>query len=202
MQRRLPPSPKRYLIRTAKALQRLRSIGEEQWYDDFTLLDELVIVLEDRRFLGHRGLDWRSAAREIFRAVTFRRHGGASTIEMQFVRTVTGRYDRTLRRKAQEIALSFLVDYHLSKPKILHGYLSVAYFGTGIWGLDSAKEQIFGKQPWEDLNLEEASMLAAMLVYPRPRVPTENWQRKVDRRAKYGRHLHARLEKSLKEAAI
>ena len=167
MQRRVPPSLKRYLIRTSQDLRRLRDIAEKEWDDRISVLDELVIVLEDRRFLGHRGLDWRSGVREIVKAMTFRRHGGASTIEMQFVRTVTGRYERTLRRKAQEIVLAFLVDYHLSKARILHGYLSVAYFGTGIWGVDRAKEEIFGKQSWEDLTLEESATLAAMLVYRR-----------------------------------
>jgi membrane peptidoglycan carboxypeptidase len=121
---------------------------------------------------------------------------------MQYVRTVTGRYERKLRRKLQEIVLSFLIDYHLSKIQILHAYLSVAYFGTGIWGLDSAKQQLFSKDPWDDLTLEESARLAAMLVYPKPRVPSANWEKKVTRRARYGLALHARLNKRLKEAAV
>lgn len=202
MERRFPPSPKRYLIRTARDLAKLRAVGESQWSDELTILDELIIVLEDRRFLNHRGLDFRSAIRELLRAATFQRHGGASTIEMQFVRTVTGRYERTLRRKAQEIILSFLVGYHLSKTQILHAYLSVAYFGTGIWGLDQAKQVMFAKQSWDAVTVEESALLAAMLVYPKPRVPTDNWKRKVSRRVKYGLALHTRMKQSLDKAAI
>lgn len=192
------PSLKRYLARTVESLERLRAARTYEWNYSLSPFEELVIVLEDRRFLRHRGLDWRSAARELLKALALRRHGGASTIEMQYVRTVTGRYERTLRRKCQEVVLSFLVDYHLDKVTILRSYLRVAYFGTRVRGAESAAMRAFGKR-LGDLKLEEAAWLAALLVYPIPRNPSEKWAAKVKRRAEYGLRLRARLHESLQQ---
>jgi membrane peptidoglycan carboxypeptidase len=201
MLRRSLPSPKRYLVRTATSLARLRQAAIPQCSHNLTNLEQLVIVLEDRRFLKHRGLDWRSGAREILKAVTFRRHGGASTIEMQYVRTVTERYERTISRKLQEIVLAFLINYHLDKVTLLRSYLAKAYFGTGLWGADAAAMEMFGKSA-RGLSIEESAIIASMLVYPRPRVPTPAWQKKVDRRAKYGIRLRDRLKESLEQTSV
>jgi penicillin-binding protein 1A len=133
--------------------------------------------------------------------MTFHQHGGASTIEMQFVRTVTGRYEHTLRRKLQEVVLSFLVDYHVDKIAVLRSYLRLAYFGTHVRGAEAAASRVYGRA-LEQLSTEEAAVIAAMLVYPIPRVPSEAWLRKVQRRAAYGLKLHARLHKSLQKPPI
>jgi penicillin-binding protein 1A len=50
-------------------------------------LEVLVVLLEDWRYFEHRGIDWRSVLREGLKAISFQKHGGASTIDMQFVRT-------------------------------------------------------------------------------------------------------------------
>lgn len=76
-----------------------------------TNLEKLVLVLEDRRFMFHHGFDVKSLVRELLRAITFRRHGGASTIDMQFVRTSTGYKERTIARKLYEILLAFIIQF-------------------------------------------------------------------------------------------
>ncbi len=50
----------------------------------------MTIAIEDRRFFYHPGVDVLSILRETIKALKGRKHGGASTIDMQFVRTVTG----------------------------------------------------------------------------------------------------------------
>src|SRR5260370_30708064 len=86
---------------------------------ELTPLERMVIVLEDRRFMKHPGFDPKSVVREFFKALTFRRHGGASTIDMQFVRTVTGYKELTITRKLYEMLLSILIQYRYSKIVIL-----------------------------------------------------------------------------------
>lgn len=76
-----------------------------------TNLEKLTLVLEDRRFLFHYGIDLKSVLRETIRAVTFRSHGGASTIDMQFVRTCTGYKERTLTRKLYEMLLAVIIQF-------------------------------------------------------------------------------------------
>ena len=154
-----------------------------------TNLEKLTLVLEDRRFLVHHGLDVKSVLREILRAVTFRRHGGASTIDMQFVRTSTGYKERTLARKLYEMFLAIIIQFRYSKIEILRSYLACAYFGSHRRGADAAAHKIFGKRA-DDLSIEEAAFIAAMLVYPRPRQPTVEWESRVHRRADYGKRIY------------
>jgi membrane peptidoglycan carboxypeptidase len=95
------PFPRRFIVRLHRDLFRIEkraSFGVE-YPQDFSLVEKMVLVSEDRRFFRHNGIDVISVVREALKCLTFRRHGGASTIDMQFVRTATGYYERTLRRK-------------------------------------------------------------------------------------------------------
>lgn len=154
-----------------------------------TNLEKLVLALEDRRFLKHCGVDLRSSVRETLRAVLGRKHGGASTIDMQFVRTATEYKQKTLKRKLYEIFLAVLIQFRYSKIVILRSYLSCAFFGSRLKGADSVALKLFDCLA-EDLTLDQAAEVAAMLVYPRPLSPTEEWESKIKRRAGYGKRVY------------
>ena len=161
-----------------------------QYYPpELTTLERLVLALEDRRFLNHTGIDLISVVREICRAVTFRRHGGASTIDMQFVRTATGYRKPTLRRKFYEMLLAYFIQYRYSKIIILRSYLDCAFFGSHLIGARRAARAMFNVDHHE-LTIEQAAVLAAMLVYPRPLEGGETWLAKVRRRADYGVRIY------------
>ena len=175
--------------------------GSHWWleYDvELSDLEILVLLLEDRRFRRHRGVDWRSVLRELFKCLTLRRHGGASTIDMQFVRTRTGFKERTLRRKAYEMLLAYFLQYRLGKLAILRNYLSIVYLGRGIKGIEQAASAVYGKNTW-DLDREQLATIAAMMVYPLPKSPTEQWQAKVEKRAAYGLKLFTRHSERYKQ---
>ncbi|HIF7993903.1 TPA: transglycosylase domain-containing protein, partial [Morganella morganii] len=72
-------------------LYTIESRFNDYWYVsyDYTDLHFHVVAIEDRRFFFHYGVDTRSIIRNLIRMITFRDHGGASTIEMQLVRTIT-----------------------------------------------------------------------------------------------------------------
>jgi membrane peptidoglycan carboxypeptidase len=161
-----------------------------------TNLEKLTLVLEDRRFLSHHGIDFKSVVRETLRALTLRRHGGASTIDMQFVRTATGYREWTLFRKLYEMFLAVLIQFRYSKIVILRSYLHVAYFGWKLRGANAAAQKIFGKKA-VDLSVEEAAFLAAMLVYPYPRHQTSEWKSRVQQRADYGKRIYIAHKKRL-----
>ena len=139
--------------------------------------------------MRHHGVDIRSLLREITRAMMLRKHGGASTIDMQFVRTATGYQELTLRRKFYECILAIAIQFRYSKMTILRSYLSCAYFGAGLRGSEKAAKAVFAKPP-EELTISEAAFLAAMLVYPRPSQGGQAWKLRVQRRADYGERIY------------
>lgn len=169
--------------------------------------EKIVLLLEDRRFLDHRGVDWRSVAREFVRALLRQRHGGASTIDMQLFRTASDRYEYTMRRKIREILSVQVLQRKFTKIEILRIYLDIAYFGTGLRGAVEAAKAMFPDSfeayAWqindENLTLDQAAQLAALLVYPKPRIPNAHWQTKVRRRADYGLTLYSRRSKRFDE---
>lgn len=162
--------------------------------EPLTRFEIAVLVLEDHRFFHHRGVDVISLARELYRLLTFQRFGGASTIEMQLVRTATGYRQLTVRRKLYEMLLALVIQYRYNKFDILRSYLSCAFFGSGLHGSDQAATQIYGEYPGL-LPFDQAAELAAMLVYPKPLFPTPEWWRKVRIRATYGKLRYPRFEK-------
>lgn len=193
------PSIKKSLIRLNLDIDLLHE-NYFQWYADSSLteFERYVLVLEDRRFFSHSGIDIRSILRALYYFLTFRRRGGASTIEMQFVRTVNERTELTLRRKTREMLLAWLSCYHFNKVALLRSYLSIAFFGSGLTGCEDAANDVFGCAS-KDLHGNSAALLAAMLVYPKPLTPTGQWKKKIEQRAKYALYLLPRLEERFNE---
>ena len=58
--------------------------------DKLSEFEKLVLILEDRRFFRHGGVDLRACLREVMKTAVRRKHGGASTIDMQFVERPPG----------------------------------------------------------------------------------------------------------------
>ncbi len=182
--------------------QTMLMIRDEAYYFDsaapLTTVEKMVILLEDKRFLDHSGVDAKSVARELWKVARRKRHGGASTIEMQLVRTISQRYEKTISRKISEIFQAILLQKKFSKVEILRAYMRLAYMGTGIKGFSEAAKRHYpdlfnipADQWWVEadlslLSLEEAATLASMLVYPKPRLPNAYWAAKIARRSYYG----------------
>jgi membrane peptidoglycan carboxypeptidase len=186
------PSLKRWLLELWLDLQ---SCIHAKTYDtggEISEFEMLVVLLEDRRYFRHYGVDLRSVVRVVILELANRRRGGASTIEMQFVRTVTQRFERTLGRKIREAIVARLLAFHLKKLEVLRSYLAIAYFGRKTHGAEAASYRIFGRRI-DELTLEQAAIIAAMLVYPAPGdLPNLSWEKKVTRRATYGLRLLAK----------
>jgi membrane peptidoglycan carboxypeptidase len=162
------------------------------------LVEKLILVLEDRRFFSHWGIDWKSCMREVARAVSWQNHGGASTIDMQFVRTATGFREKTFKRKLYEMTLAFLIQHRYSNIEIFRAYLDCAFFGSHLYGIEAACKEYFDKSS-EDLILDEAAQIAAMLVYPKPLAETEPWRVHIRRRADYAKRFFPRFEQRFNE---
>lgn len=190
------PSVRRLLVKIHTDLFTIHRFAIDYYSDGpLSRFEKMVILLEDRGFARHWGISVKSLARDLIKCIRRQRHGGFSTIDMQFVRTATGYRKRTVGRKSYEMLLALLIQFRYSKRQVLQSYLSCAFFGSKMKGQCEAARRAFGKD-LVDLSIEEASELASMLVYPRPIKPSASWRQKVQRRAAYARALLGRFEQS------
>ncbi|HYC33577.1 MAG TPA: PBP1A family penicillin-binding protein [Gemmatimonadales bacterium] len=143
------------------------------------------IAVEDRRFYYHGGVDWRSAARALWRNLrAFDVREGFSTISMQVVRSAFLPHlasQRSLRRKLIELELARRLEAALSKQQILELYLNVIYLGNGTYGVEAASRDLFGKSV-DRLGLAEAATLAALARGPALYAPRRHAERALARR--------------------
>ncbi|GAA1521370.1 transglycosylase domain-containing protein [Dactylosporangium maewongense] len=141
------------------------------------VLQQAVVAAEDTRFYQHQGVDGRGVLRALVSNGRGNAQQGASTLTMQYVRNVL-KNDPTLSpqqrvdsladtpaRKVREMRYATKLEQHLSKQDILQGYLNIAYFGAGAYGIYAASQTYFGKSALE-LTLPEAALLAGLLQSP------------------------------------
>lgn len=124
-----------------------------------------VIVSEDARFYSHSGFDPDAFLDAMEYNLTKKRvvYGG-STISQQTVKNMFLSSSRDPFRKWHEIVLTFFMERHLSKRRILELYLNAAEFGKGIYGVEAAARHYWGVSAAEltqDQSLELASTLPA-----------------------------------------
>lgn len=142
-----------------------------------------LVAAEDHRSSLHPGIDPIAMIRAGLVRFRHKQIEGASTIEQQLVRTVTGRYERSVLRKIREQAIAVAVARRRSKRQIAAAYLAVAYYGSGYTGLAGLKKCCGG-----DLECAEPrAVLSAIarLKYPQPLHPAKRWRQKIDRRVQY-----------------
>ena len=146
---------------------------------------QAFVATEDRRFLDHNGIDWRGFARSIVRNVgSMGVREGFSTITMQVARNsfLVRRYQgRSFRRKLLELRLARLLEQELPKHTILEHYLNVIYLGNGVYGVEAASRDLFGKSVG-NVTLSEAALLAAVTKAPTSYAPRDHPDRARKRR--------------------
>ncbi len=140
------------------------------------------VAVEDRRFYTHHGIDWHGVARAAFenlKAGGVRE--GASTITMQLARNVFLSHranERSIPRKLLEWRYAMLIEAALDKPTILERYLNAIYLGNGVYGIEGASQDLFGKSV-RDVTLAEAALLAGL-----PKAPSAYTPRRDPARAR------------------
>ena len=139
------------------------------------------VAIEDRRFYSHWGIDPRGIGRAMVANMQAGgvRQGG-STITQQLAKTSFLSSDRSMKRKAQEVIISFWLETWLTKDEILSRYLSSVYFGDGVYGLRAAARHYFNRRP-ENLTLAQSAMLAAVVQAPSRLAPTRHLKQARDR---------------------
>ena len=154
---------------------------------------EFLIIAEDRRYSRHPGADPWALCRAIWKTFFCGSPQGGSTIAMQLVRTITGRYERTARRKFWEILLAIRLTQCIPKDRLPILYLWCAYYG---WKMNNFKQACARLRiNTESVDALDAAMLVARLKYPQPQKHDAVRLSRIHRR---GLHLIALAEKKKK----
>jgi penicillin-binding protein 1A len=151
--------------------QLIAQIGEQRRIPvAFRQIPEIVkdafIAAEDDRFFRHHGIDYAGVVRAILvDIVSGDRAQGASTITMQAARNMFLTQEKTVRRKLQEVFLTYRMEHEFSKEEILGLYLNVIFFGQRSYGVAAAAEAYFGKS-LDQLSVAEAATLGGVPKAP------------------------------------
>lgn len=150
-------------------VQNRRPVKLEEVSENFI---NALLAAEDSRFYEHNGADYVGITRAAINAIRSKQmNQGASTITQQLSRQTFELKDRTISRKITEIFLAQRVEQALeSKQKILELYINRIYYGSGYYGIASAAEGYFGKDP-SRLTVVEGATLAAAIPNPYHRSP-------------------------------
>ena len=147
------------------------------------ILISALVLGEDRRFYSHSGVDPIAIVSATWRLIRWGRISGASTIEQQLVRVLTGDRRRTLGRKAREITRACILDALCEKSEIAGMYMAVAYFGWQMNGVEEACRRMC--IDLSTMTPRQAAGLVARLKYPEPRSLSPQREALIARRTEY-----------------
>jgi monofunctional glycosyltransferase len=154
-------------------------------------LRRAVIASEDAGFVDHHGVEWdavekawskneKAQARvEARQARPSTRRGadgkprvvvakvvGGSTISQQLAKNLFLSGERNILRKAQELAITMMLELVLGKERILTTYLNNVEWGEGVFGAQAAAQHYFRTNA-ATLGPAQAARLAVMLPAPK-----------------------------------
>lgn len=147
------------------------------------VMQKAIIDIEDQRFFQHAGIDIRGTLRALISTGSGTQVQGGSTITQQYVKQILlaaaqtpeeqkAATEPSLARKIREARYAIGLENKLSKQQILQGYLNIAYFGSGAYGVEAAARRYFSTSASE-LNLTQAATLAGLVQSPSRFDPTQ-----------------------------
>jgi penicillin-binding protein 1C len=136
---------------------------------------EAILAAEDARFWRHGAVDVRAllrAARDY--AIVGEARSGGSTIAMQLARLLYPSTGGEIHGKLRQIALAERIEIASSKTSQLAAYLNRVPMGGNLYGVEAAARAYFG-EPAKDLDVAQASLLAAIPNDPARLAPDADW---------------------------
>jgi penicillin-binding protein 1C len=129
-----------------------------------------VVQMEDRRFYGHHGVDWRGLAASLITSSPWSRRRGASTITMQLAAILDRKLKprgthRTFEQKWNQLRAAWALEKIWSKQQILEAYLNLISYRSELQGIAAASRGLFHKEP-NGLSDPESLILAALISSP------------------------------------
>ncbi|MGN6613290.1 MAG: transglycosylase domain-containing protein, partial [Angustibacter sp.] len=159
------------------------------------IMREAQIAIEDTRFRDHGGIDPKGVLRAALNNASGDSTQGASTLTQQYVKltlqenaiyagdeeAAKAAVDKNLARKIQEMKYAVALEKKMSKDQILEGYLNIAYYGDGAYGVETAARHFFSTTAAK-LTLPQAALLAGLVQQPGAFDPRRNPKAATNRR--------------------
>ena len=143
---------------------------EREWvpYESISRnLKRAVIASEDADFVNHPGYDVDSML-EAWERNKRRGHivRGGSTITQQLAKNLFLSPEQHYLRKAQELAITWMLEFWLDKQRIFEIYLNSVEWGEGVFGAEAAARLYFRTSAGK-LTVGQSARLAAALPAPK-----------------------------------
>lgn len=150
------------------------------------LLRASLLIVEDRRFFDHHGIDFRGIARAAWvNLKSGQLVQGGSSLTQQLVKSYFLTNTRTLRRKLTEAVMALLLERRYSKDALLNAYINEIYLGQdgprAVHGFALASRYHFGR-PLAELETNQLALLVAMVKGPSYYDPRRRPERARQRR--------------------
>ncbi len=158
---------------------------KQQWVPRSRISGHLVralVAAEDHRFNEHHGFDWDAMSSALEDRIEGKSKRGGSTLTQQVAKNLFLWPGRNVVRKALEAYFTVLLEAFWSKQRIIEVHLNVAEYGNGVYGVEMACRQFFGKSA-AAVSPEEAARLVVVLPAPKSRkvnAPTPRMREKAE----------------------
>lgn len=153
------------------------------------------VAIEDTRFYDHGGVDLKGIARAAVKNASSDSQQGASTLTQQYVKltlqenalyagdrdAAAAAVEKNYSRKIRELKFAVTLEQQMTKDQILEGYLNIAYYGDGAYGVEAAARHYFGVHA-KALTLAQSALLAGIVQQPKAYNPRLNPKPAVARR--------------------
>jgi penicillin-binding protein 1A len=151
---------------------------------------QAVLAIEDDGFYTHGAVN----AFSILRAALINLKAGhvvqgGSTITQQLIKNTETGNAETFSRKFREAQDAIRLERQYTKDQILELYLNEVYLGHGAYGIGSAAEYYFAREP-NDLTLPQAAMLAGLISSPARWDPVDHRDDAIARRNQVLARMH------------
>jgi monofunctional biosynthetic peptidoglycan transglycosylase len=166
------PSTSAFMEQRLEVLQNKNPDAElrHQWVPYNRISNNLkraLIAAEDSKFLDHEGFDWEGIQKAYEKN---QKKGkivaGGSTISQQLAKNLFLSSRKAFWRKAEEAAITVMLEKMMSKRRILEIYLNVIEWGNGVFGAEAAARHYY-KASASSLSAEQSARLASMVPNPR-----------------------------------
>lgn len=166
-------NPKSTAFMRAQATQLTDKDIQYHWVDYENIsrsLKKAVIASEDSGFKQHGGVEWLAIRHAFMFNLKQWNSGkdklrGGSTISQQLAKNLFLSESRSYIRKAQELVITYMLEWTMPKKRILELYLNTAQFGEHIFGVEAAS-QFYFKKSSRQVSDSEATRLAVLLPNP------------------------------------
>jgi 1A family penicillin-binding protein len=149
-------------------------------------LIKTLLVIEDRRFFSHFGVDPIAIGRAFWvnmtRGVLVQ---GGSTLTQQLAKNLFYSPKRTMGRKLREVMAAMALEFKYRKEEILESYVNEIYLGqagpVSIYGVGEAAHRYFSKN-LDELSIDEIALIVGLIKGPNAYSPVKSVEDATKRR--------------------